>query len=287
MSALVPNFAPGGLPPLPPIISPELRSLVFTHRSFAARPTHVFEDSPTDPSPDNEILEHLGDQVLGLVVTELLQEMYPYLRVGPSTKIRALVVGNSTLATVAMRYNLTESLRLHRAQSITLKASMNVQADVFESYIGGLYKDQGLFAVQVWLRALFRPYIDEAYRIVRYQHGLGPTDHNYSQIGMQPAPTPPPSPPSHALSMSIGGHLGLFNQRLQQENRTVEWTFVDSAGEGTKATPVWVARAFIDGVEWGHGRGSTKKAAKNEAAKLGLQRLGVDVVCVLSRPSLF
>jgi hypothetical protein len=27
---------------------------VFTHRSFAARPTHVFEDSPEDPSPDNE-----------------------------------------------------------------------------------------------------------------------------------------------------------------------------------------------------------------------------------------
>lgn len=29
--------------------------------------------------------EHLGDTVLGLVVTELLLEMYPNLRVGPST----------------------------------------------------------------------------------------------------------------------------------------------------------------------------------------------------------
>ena len=78
---------------------------VFTHRSFAARPTHVFEDSPEDPSPDNEQfspvslslsppvddlllpqrLEHVGDQVLGLIVTDLLQSEYPYLRVGPST----------------------------------------------------------------------------------------------------------------------------------------------------------------------------------------------------------
>jgi hypothetical protein len=80
---------------------------VFTHRSFAARPTHVFEDSPEDPSPDNEQfshvplslqcvcaaddllsqqrLEHVGDQVLGLIVTDLLQSQFPYLRVGPST----------------------------------------------------------------------------------------------------------------------------------------------------------------------------------------------------------
>jgi dsRNA-specific ribonuclease len=34
---------------------------------------------------DNEKYEHLGDTVLGLVVTGLLLDMYPCLRVGPST----------------------------------------------------------------------------------------------------------------------------------------------------------------------------------------------------------
>jgi hypothetical protein len=43
------------LPPLPVIQSEELRRRVFTHRSYFARPTHVFEDSPHDPSPDNEM----------------------------------------------------------------------------------------------------------------------------------------------------------------------------------------------------------------------------------------
>lgn len=33
----------------------------------------------------NKRLEHVGDQVLGLIVTDLLQSEYPYLRVGPST----------------------------------------------------------------------------------------------------------------------------------------------------------------------------------------------------------
>ncbi|KAI0307051.1 ribonuclease III domain-containing protein [Multifurca ochricompacta] len=135
-------------------------------------------------------LEHVGDQVLGLIVTDLLQKLFPYLRVGPSTKMRALVVGNSTLATIAVQYKLLERLRLHIAQSVTLKASTHVQvlspiiilthpptctADVFESYVGGLYKDQGLAAVKVWLDQLFTPYVREAYRIVREQHGLPPS----------------------------------------------------------------------------------------------------------------
>lgn len=64
--------------------------------------------------------EHLGDTVLGLSVTRMMMDIYPGLRVGPSTvsicinsfpmissadrnaghvqKIRAMVVGNSTLA---------------------------------------------------------------------------------------------------------------------------------------------------------------------------------------------
>ena len=43
------------MPPLPKIYSDHLSMQVFTHRSFYARPTHVFEDMPDDPSPDNEM----------------------------------------------------------------------------------------------------------------------------------------------------------------------------------------------------------------------------------------
>ena len=47
------------MPPLPEIQSEQLRLQVFTHRSFFARPTHVFDDMPDDPSPDNEMCAHL------------------------------------------------------------------------------------------------------------------------------------------------------------------------------------------------------------------------------------
>ena len=50
-----PKVLPEDLPPLPRIIDDELRRRVFTHRSFYARPTHIFEDPDDDPSPDNEM----------------------------------------------------------------------------------------------------------------------------------------------------------------------------------------------------------------------------------------
>lgn len=51
---LSPQVDPASLPPLPEIVSDELRKQVFTHRSYHARPTNIFEDSADDPSPNNE-----------------------------------------------------------------------------------------------------------------------------------------------------------------------------------------------------------------------------------------
>ncbi|KAH9855085.1 ribonuclease III [Lenzites betulinus] len=279
-----------GLPPLPEIRSEALRLQVFTHRSFFARPTHVFEDMPDDPSPDNESLEHLGDSVLSLVVTGLLRDVYPCLRVGPSTKIRALVVGNPTLAWISVQYRLPERLRMHPAQAITLQASANIQADLFESFVGGLYLDQGLEAVKAWLHPLIRPFLVIAYRSVRVQHGLSPEPPYpmhpppYTNTAGDALPSGVPAypsqtwstPPPPRMPASIG-HLSLFNQHMQQQCKSIEWVYSDSAGEGTRTTPIWVVRAMVDGECLGRGRGSTKKAARNEAAKEGLAKLGVPV----------
>jgi len=262
---------------------------VFTHRSYFARPTHIFEDHPNDPSPDNEKYEHLGDTVLGLAVTSLMLEMYPGLRVGPSTKIRALIVGNYTLAEISLKYKLPDRLRLHPAQAITLRASTHIQADVFESFIGGLYLDQGLDVVKQWLYPLFGPYAKAAYLIVRQQHGL--------PLLPTPAASPRSTPTNEAdvadLTMAVTpttGHLALFNQHLQKSNRLVEWVYSDPMKEGgsdpdmspeitkgMKTTPVWCVKVMVDGEFYGKGRGSNKKAARNEAAKMGLEKMGIIV----------
>ncbi|KAF8214094.1 ribonuclease III domain-containing protein [Mycena galopus ATCC 62051] len=319
MSSLQPDFGKDSclFPPLPVIQQEEIRTQVFTHRSYYARSAHVFEDHPNDPSPDNEKFEHLGDSVLGLIVTSLVSEMYPGLRVGPSTKVRAKMVGNATLAEISVRYGLSEQLRLHPAQAVALCASTHVQADVFESFIGGLYSEQGIDACRAWLNPLFRPYAKVAYAAVRAEHGLPPvrTDTarppNGNVVGTHGPASPSPSSHSSGDGSSgatTTGHLALFNQCLQKRDARVEWVYSDQhpfspadgagahdidaepadanpnpTGErddpfaqgGTKSTPVWSVQVLVNGELYGRGRGNTKKAARNGAAKQGLLRLGV------------
>ncbi|KAF9267095.1 ribonuclease III [Marasmius fiardii PR-910] len=229
--------------PLPKIRSKDIERKVFTHRSYYNQPNHVFEDQPDDASRDNETFEHLGDSVLSMVVTELLLEMYPELRIGPSTKIRALIVNNTTLADISMRYQLPNWLRLHPATEVALRACVHIQADVFEAFVGGLYSDQGMESVRPWLKSLLRPYAITAYDSVRVQHGLPPHTQSRAQTGPLSGPelcsgswsTSSPLTPgteSELDSRHSGyvhpevqtGYLALFNQIVAKKN--LEWTFI-------------------------------------------------------------
>lgn len=167
-----------------------------------------------------------------------------------------------------------------------------------QSFVGGLFKDQGLEKVKEWLGVLLRPYAAAAYHLVRKQHGY-----------------PPPSPPAelasgtsqspgphgdigHAVSMATIGYLALFNQHLQKANRQVEWVYHSHESEaaaeefglstdsevrkGVKTTPVWLVKVLVDGVYHGRGKGNTKKLARNSAAKEGLEKLGIQVWYVTS-----
>lgn len=89
------------------------------------------------------------------------------------------------------------------------------------------------------------------------------------------------------MSLTTIGHLALFNQQLQKSDRQVEWIYSHSpdddkqveepARKGTNTTPVWFVKVLVDGQFYGRGRGNTKKAARNEAAKTGLQMMGIFV----------
>lgn len=101
--------------------------------------------------------------------------------------------------------------------------------------------------------------------------------------------------PGDVLAAPTIGHLALFNQHLQREGKPVEWIYSDGTKQtegngysdvglppevvlkGTKATPIWYVKVLVDGQYCGRGRGNTKKAARNEAAKEGLAFLGIFV----------
>jgi ribonuclease III len=120
--------------------------------------------------------------------------------------------------------------------------------------------------------------------------GLQGNPHPLGRYAYYPPPPPPTTP--------TVGHLALFNQHLQKKR--VEWVYADGVtfessapaslstsliiAGGVRAklnvkttTPVWMVRVLVDGEYFGKGKGGTKKAARNEAAKEGLLKLGVIV----------
>lgn len=77
-----PDF-PSGFPALPEIKDAVLLEQTFTHRSYLSRPVEPFLD-PSHPR-DYESLEHLGDSVLNMCVTDVIRKQYPDLRPGGAT----------------------------------------------------------------------------------------------------------------------------------------------------------------------------------------------------------
>ena len=128
--------------------------LALTHRSWCAE---------SGEPHSNERLEFLGDAVLGIVVTDHLFTAHPELPEGDLAKIRASVVNESALATVAGSLGLGEALRLGKGEDASGgRAKPSILADAMEAVIGAVYVDGGLDAARAVVVPLFSPLLHVA-----------------------------------------------------------------------------------------------------------------------------
>lgn len=58
---------------------------MFTHSSLFERENRLFEYPDAKPARHYEKLEHVGDSILGMVVTTWLHELQPQLTCGTAT----------------------------------------------------------------------------------------------------------------------------------------------------------------------------------------------------------
>lgn len=93
----------------------------------------------------NERLEYLGDAVLGLVVAEELFKRFPSQPEGKLTRMRATLVKGETLAEVGREFELGDLLQLGSGE---LKSGgfrrSSILADTVEAIIGAIYLESGL-----------------------------------------------------------------------------------------------------------------------------------------------
>ncbi|RXK37149.1 hypothetical protein M231_05601 [Tremella mesenterica] len=127
-------------PPLPKIQDVKLETLVFTHSGIAGKKKNSMSlEMDEDAMEDNQKLEHVGDALLGTVITCLLHELFPKLRQGPATVLKAHLVNNTTLCQLSQRYELPSRLICTSDQRYNLAQNEKTMADIFEAYVAGLF----------------------------------------------------------------------------------------------------------------------------------------------------
>jgi ribonuclease-3 len=108
---------------------------------------------------DNQRLEFLGDLALGLAVGDLLLTKLPQSSEGEISTLKAALVREHALATIAEELHVGPALRLGRGVEATGgRSKPAVLADALEAVLGAVFVDSGYEAVRgVVERLLARP----------------------------------------------------------------------------------------------------------------------------------
>jgi len=189
---------------------------------------------------DNERLEFLGDAVLNLVVGHMLMHRYPDLKEGDLSKMRANLVNESQLASIARQMNLGSYLQLGKGEIQTKGwEKKSILADTFEAVIAAVYLDGGFDAA-------FR-IIDGHFSFLLDSVVTSTANHDYKSQVQELVQMKYQQIPVYAVVHESGpDHDKTFRVRLTVGNIQAE------------------------------GEGKSKKAAEQDAARKGLELLTSD-----------
>lgn len=191
---------------------------------------------PSCGAENNQRLEFLGDAVLQLAMSDIVYAAHPEQEEGGMTFLRARMVREETLCTVARHLQLGRYLRMDHGCEITGgRERPAVLADAMEAVLAAVYLDAGFETAAALVRRLWP----------REQEVALPVTDNKT-----------------ALQELLQGQ-GLPSP----EYRTL-------AEEGPAHMRVFTVGVYTQGQEAGRGRGNSKKKAEQAAAGEALKRLG-------------
>lgn len=188
----------------------------------------------------NERLEFLGDSVLSIIVSDYLFHEYPDTPEGDLTRIRASAVCEKTLGKLARDIELGKFMRLGHGEEMGQgRERISILADAFEALLASMYIDSGSReAVEKFLMPLVIPEI-----------------HQFVDNGKNK------------------DYKTLLQQIVQQEQgERLEYVLVGESGPDHAKT--FFVEARLNSNVIGHGKGSSKRAAEQAAAKEALVLFG-------------
>ena len=213
-----------------------------THRSYA-------NEDDSGETRDNELLEFLGDAVIGLVVAEMACRGPAVGSPGAASELRATLVSRAALTSLAEQWTLARFLRLGRGEERSggrQKASLT--ANAFEAVTGAIFLDGGFDVART---VLTRIYSEPYAALVRE----GPHRARAAPVG------PPVRDPKSTLQewLQARGH------------RHPEYTVMETMGPDHDKT--FRVAVLIDGAPLVEATGSSRKEAEQAVAREALGRL--------------
>lgn len=207
-----------------------LYDIAFTHSSYSKK---------HDLDYNYERLEFLGDSVLSLIVSEYLYKKYPQHEEGNLTKLRANYVCQNALIYYSHELNLPDYLNIDIEDSkLTENEVLSITADIFESFLGAMFVDQGIeFAKEFITKNVFQ-YIDEEKIFFR-------------------------------------DYKSAIKEYGDAEEVEISYELINEFGVPHDKT--FLISILIDGEEMGIGKGKNKKEAEQAAAKMALEKLKISV----------
>lgn len=202
---------------------------------LAFLPKSALLNQPQAASINNERLEYLGDAVLSAIVADYLFLKFPNSDEGFMTKVRARIVKRKNLDFLANQIHIPSMIR-HGI--LPGNKSKHIYGNMLEALVGAIYLDRG-------------------YRVAR----------------------------KFFLKRILEKHMDLnllVNKDPDYKSRIIEWAqknrievvfeSLEEHSSGQKF-PSFISTISLNGKQRGTGRGSTKKAAEQRAAKEGMNSI--------------
>jgi len=140
-----------------------------THSSYAY-------EREADKAADNELLEFLGDSVVGLAAADFFYSAYPDMTEGDLSKFKSTATSTLSLSELAKKLNLDKAILLGRGEEKSGgRKKKTILADVFEAVVGAVYIDGGFETAKAFISRLlsssFKP-IHREFFINNYKSAL-------------------------------------------------------------------------------------------------------------------
>lgn len=191
--------------------------------------THTSYSNEHENCESYERLEFLGDAVLELIISDYLYNE-KHLEEGIMTKMRASYVCEEACATYAKELHFDKYILLGSGE---LEANETILADVFESFIGATYLDQGFDFTNKLVLNIITKYIKQGRDFL----------HDYKSE---------------------------LQELVQTVKKSVIYEVIDEQGPAHDKT--FTCQVKVDNLVMGVGQGSSKKSAEQEAAKVALSK---------------